>query len=304
MENNLNTIQKIRSFNRFYTNILGLLDQHILGSGYSLTEARVLFEINKRNQCTANVLAADLGIDRSYMSRIIKKFEKYEIIARVQSPEDNRVNFITLTTKGQNTIAELIQKSDEQIAALILPLAQDQHTQLTGAMQTIQNILSDSIMPVTIRNFTADDITYVISRHCSLYETEYGLTDNFRQYVDKGVKHFASEYDKNRESMWIAESAGKPAGSIAIVKTTEDTAQLRYFLLEPHMRGQGLGHKLVSLAINFCREKDYKQVFLETISTLTTARYIYKQHGFTLTTTHENSSWGQVVTEERWDLEL
>lgn len=304
MPDNLETIQSVRRFNRFYTNILGLLNQHILASSYSLTEARVLFEINRREQCTANALATQLGIDRSYMSRIMKKLELSGIITRMQSTEDNRINFITLTEKGTKTITDLIKKSDEQIAVLLEPLTPAQQTDLIKAMRTIKDIISNSDIPVTVRQFTADDIAYVISRHCSLYETEYGLTNDFKRYVHSGVNHFVKPYDETRECLWIAEHKGKPAGSIAIVKVNAATAQLRYFLLEPEMRGRGLGDKLVSLAINFCREKGYKQVYLETISMLKTARHLYKKHGFTLTSTHKNSSWGKTVTEERWDLTL
>lgn len=85
MKNNLDFINKIRSFNRFYTNILGLLNQHMLGSGYSLTEVRVMLEISKINHCTANALATQLDIDRSYMSRIINNLEKNELITKAQS---------------------------------------------------------------------------------------------------------------------------------------------------------------------------------------------------------------------------
>ena len=304
MSNNLKPIRNVRAFNRFYTNILGLLNQHILESCYSLTEARVMFELSSRQQCTANLLAAQLGIDRSYMSRIMKKLERSGIITKVQSPEDKRVNFINLTEKGRETTAGLIQKSDRQIADLLAPLSPAQHSKLIEAMQAIKEILAVSIQPATIRIFTPKDIDYVISRHCSLYEKEYGLTGDFKKYVELGVSHFAKPYDENRECLLIAESQGKPAGSIAIVKIDNTTAQLRYFLLEPEMRGKGLGDKLVSLSVNFCREKGYKNVYLETVSVLTTARHLYQKHGFTLSSARANGSWGDPVTEERWELSV
>ena len=171
-------------------------------------------------------------------------------------------------------------------------------------MGIIKNIISDSVNPIIIRNFIAEDINYVISRHRVLYEEEYGLTSVFSDYVDKGVHHFAKHYDKNCECMLIAEVEKKPVGSIVIVKSDDSTAQLRYFLIEPEMRGRGLGHRLVKMALDFCREKGYKHAFLETISSLKTARHIYKSHGFTLTSSHENPTWGENILEERWDLDL
>lgn len=304
MQSKLDSINKIRSFNRFYTHILGLLNQHILESGYSLTEVRVMLEISKINHCTANALATQLDIDRSYMSRIIKKLEKGELITKAQSKKDNRFNFITLTAKGNETIAILSKKSAAQIISLIQPLNQNQLEKVTEAMAVIKNVISDSVTPIIVRNFIAEDIDYVISRHRVLYEEEYGLTPVFSYYVEKGVHHFAKHYDKNFECMLIAEIEKKPVGSIVIVKSDDSTAQLRYFLIEPEMRGRGLGHKLVKLALAFCREKSYMHVFLETISSLKTARYIYKSHGFILKTSHENPTWGENVLEERWDLDL
>lgn len=304
MENNLNSIRKIRSFNRFYTNILGLLNEHILASGYSLTEVRVLLEISKTSQCTANILANKLQIDRSYMSRIIKNLEKNNLITKVQSEKDNRVNFLALTTKGHETIVNLEKSSDEQIASLIQSLEQNQLEKITEAMETIKNILTNADNGVIIRNFTPPDINYVISRHQVLYEKEYGLTSVFGDYVDKGVQHFAKNHDPNYECMLIAEMEKNPVGSIAITKTDNSTAQLRYFLLEPQMRGKGLGHRLIKLALEFCRSKGYKHLFLETISVLQTARHLYKSHGFILTASHENPAWGDNILEERWDLAL
>lgn len=304
MKDNLNSINKIRSFNRFYTNILGLLNQHILDTGYSLTEGRVMLEISKITHCTANALSIHLNIDRSYMSRIIKNLEKSGLVKKVQSQKDNRVNFITLTVKGHDTLTNLIDKSNEQIALLTDSLDQHQLTKITDAMEIIKDIISDSLNPIIIRNFTATDIDYVISRHSTLYEDEYGLTPIFSDYVDKGVHHFAEHYDMTCECMLIAEMDKKTLGSIVVAKSDASTAQLRYFLIEPDLRGRGLGHKLVKLALDFCREKGYQHVFLETISSLKTARHIYESHGFTLTSSHKNITWGENILEERWDLDL
>lgn len=304
MDNQLDIIVKIRSFNRFYTNVLGLLDQHILDSGYSLTEVRVLLEISKVEHCTANTLVNQLEIDRSYMSRIIKRMEKDELITKVQSEQDNRGNFISLTEKGRQVIGVLNKKSDEQIASFIQNLNANEVSTVLEAMKIMKNRISEIINPITIRNFVADDIEYVISRHRVLYEEEYGLSPVFGDYVEKGVHHFAQQHDNEKEFMLIPEMNGQPVGSIVIAKADDKTAQLRYFLLEPETRGRGLGHKLVDMALDFCKEKGYSHVFLETISSLKTARHIYASKGFRITQSHENPTWGKDVLEERWDLDL
>lgn len=304
MDNKLDAVSQIRSFNRFYTNVLGLLDQHILESGYSLTEVRILLEISKVHQCTANSLANRLEIDRSYMSRIIKHLEKDELIAKVQSEQDNRMNFIALTEKGKYTLDILSKKSDEKIANFIQHFNSNEVSKVLDAMQIMKDRISEIINPITIRSFTEDDIDYVICRHQILYREEYGLSNIFGDYVEESVHHFAQNYDKYKECMLIPEMNGHPVGSIAIVKVDDETAQLRYFFLESETRSRGLGNKLVDMALDFSKEKGYKHIFLETISILNTARHIYASKGFKITQTHKNTTWGNNILEERWDMDL
>jgi GNAT superfamily N-acetyltransferase len=104
--------------------------------------------------------------------------------------------------------------------------------------------------------------------------------------------------------MFILDNNGVPLGCIAIVHVDEATAQLRFFFLEPEIRGLGAGRKLIDQAIDFCEEKKYRRVFLWTFSTLMAARHLYVSKGFQITETHENRDWGEPVLEERWDLNL
>ncbi|KUO70420.1 MAG: hypothetical protein APF77_15685 [Clostridia bacterium BRH_c25] len=157
---------------------------------------------------------------------------------------------------------------------------------------------------ITIRTYKQGEAEYIINRHRELYESEYGFGSVFSDYVEKYVHKFDKHHDENKENIWIAEADGKPVGMIAIVKADELTAQLRWFLIEPDMRGFGLGYKLVKTVIDFCREKEYKHVFLLTISILEAARSLYKRFGFELTESKANDDWGRHLTEERWDLDL
>jgi len=297
-------ISDIRGFNRFYTKILGLLDQHILDSGYSLTEARVLFEISKREYCAANTLVNNLGIDSSYMSRMILKFEKNGLMKKTVSATDNRVHYIQLTDKGWQEINDLNDRSNDQIKKLIESLSDEACTQVHHAINTIKRNLSIATDSISIRSFTPCDIESVISRHKTLYQTESSLSFAFCEYVDESIHQFAHNFDVEKECMLILECNGSPAGCVAIAKADEKTAQFRYYLLEPDMRGRGLGHKLIDMALNFCRQKGYQHVFLLTISAQKAARHLYKSKGFEITKTHKNPEWGKDVLEERWDLDL
>lgn len=304
MNVNSNAISQIRSFNRFYTKVLGLLDQYILDSEYSLTEVRVLHEISKTNRCTAIALGNQLEIDRSYMSRIVKHLEKEKLVTKVQSREDNRVYYIALTERGSDVIEELNRKSDEQIAKLFEHLGHEELSKVLESMDVIKSRISENLYPITIRDFVEDDIEYLVLKHQILYPAEYGLSSAFADDVNIIIHKFSDHFDRNKECILIAEFGGQRLGSIAIAKSDDKTAQLRFFLLEPEARGKGIGKKLVENALEFSRKKGYKHIFLETISKLETARHIYKSKGFKITHTHKKPEWGKDVMEERWDMDL
>jgi DNA-binding MarR family transcriptional regulator/GNAT superfamily N-acetyltransferase len=295
-------VEQIRDFNRFYTNILGLLNAHILDSSYTLTEVRILLEIKKTVDCTANTLITRLSIDRGYMSRIIKRFENNGLIIKESSQADNRISFLRLTQKGKETMSELESKSDDQVENLINHLSDNDQRKLVKAMKYIKNTILDGLKPISIRNFEPKDIEYIIDRHRVLYENEFGFTSEFGDYVEEYVKKFKEYHDPNKEAIFIAEEDGAPIGVIAIVKAEDTTAQLRWFLIEPDARGKGLGHKLMDTAIDFSKDKGYKHVFLWTVNILEPARHLYREHGFSLTECKEHELWGHQLTEERWDL--
>jgi DNA-binding MarR family transcriptional regulator/GNAT superfamily N-acetyltransferase len=295
-------VEQIRDFNRFYTNILGLLNAHILDSSYTLTEVRILLEIKKTVDCTANTLITRLSIDRGYMSRIIKRFENNGLIIKESSQADNRISFLRLTQKGKETMSELESKSDDQVENLINHLSDNNQRKLVKAMKYIKNTVLDGLKPISIRNFEPKDIEYIIDRHRVLYENEFGFTSEFGDYVEEYVKKFKEYHDPNKEAIFIAEEDGAPIGVIAIVKAEDTTAQLRWFLIEPEARGKGLGHKLMDTAIDFSKDKGYKHVFLWTVNILEPARHLYREHGFSLTECKEHELWGHQLTEERWDL--
>ena len=162
----------------------------------------------------------------------------------------------------------------------------------------------ECLYPITIRNYNYKDIEYIIKRHQELYEVEHGFSSEFEGYVKEYVMKFHENHDEIKENIWIAEQNGRPVGVIALVKVDDDLAQLRWFLIEPEMRGQGLGHKLMSTLIDFSKEKNYKHIFLWTISILESARHLYKNYNFKLTETKKSDIWGAKLIEERWDLHL
>lgn len=303
--NKIDMITEIRGFNRFYTEILGLLDQYILDSGYSLTEARVLFEISKTECCTANQLCSKLDIDRSYMSRMISKFEKKGLLRRQTSDTDNRNIEIHLTKEGLAVFHELNDRSNKQVEELISKLEDQDCEALLNAIRAVKKYFSIATKNITIRPYQETDITYVIDRQLSLYEAERQFTSEiWKNYLTQGVLSLVERFDSEKDCMFILECDGHAAGCIAITHVEENIAQLRYFFLEPELRGLGAGTRLLNMALDFCREKKYSHVLLWTVSAQESARMLYQKAGFTITETEENNNWGAPVLEEKWEMDL
>lgn len=301
----IDIVTEIRGFNRFYTNILGLLDQQIIDSGYSLTEARILFEISKTDICTANQLCSILDIERSYMSKIINKFEKKDLIKRRKCGKDNRNIEIQLTEKGMTVFHDLNKRANKQIEDLLEKLNIEDCEKLLNGIRTVKRYFTKATKNIKIRPYEERDISYVIDRQLSLYESERQFTTEiWKKYLTQGVISLIENFNPDKDCMLILECDGNASGCIAITHTEESVAQLRYFFLEPELRGLGAGKNLLDTALNFCREKKYSHVFLWTVSAQESARKLYKNAGFNITETSKNESWGSLVLEEKWDLDL
>ena len=297
-------IADIQGFNKVYQNLLKQIDSAILETGYTLTEKDVLLEISKTERCTANILIHQLGIDRSYMSRMIAKFETNDLIEKTQSQTDSRIRYIRLTELGRKEINRLSDIQSNHIAAIFNKLNEEDQKNVWQSMVLIRNKLSDANDVITIRPFIQSDIEYIISRHKTLYYAERHLSGTFSTYVDDIVYRFVENFNADTDCLKILECNGVPAGSIAIAKVDEKTAQLRFFMLEPEMRQRGYGNRLMDMALEFCREKGYEKVFLLTITAQVIARHVYETHGFYKTGSFDKSDWGDGVIEERWDLDL
>lgn len=300
-------VERIRQFNRFYTQVLGLLNNKLMKSSYSLAEARILFELGQHPGLVSKDLARDLHIDPAYLSRILKRFKKKGLVQKETSPHDTRRRIVSLTSGGRSALAELQEMSNRQIRSSLADAADDDCRQLLTAMDTIERIFgggNTGRRMVTIRPHRQGDLGYITFRHAEFYSKAYGFDQSFDVYVAMGLSDFISTYDPEKEHLWVAEEGSGPIGSIAIVKKSDKTAQLRWFLVEPASRGNGLGRKLLSDAVEFSRGKQYEKIILWTLSNLDIARKLYEQSGFKPAETKTHEVWGQRLTEEMWVLDL
>ncbi|MFY0255760.1 GNAT family N-acetyltransferase [Chitinophaga sp. 30R24] len=309
MSGNPSVIDDIRHFNRFYTGMIGLLNRHILESNLSLSEVGVLYELGQSEQCTAGQLTGILKMDGGYLSRIIKKFEQNGWLHRHQSNLDGRTFFLRLTAAGKQLLAGLDEKSSGEIQQLVGGLSDKQQLQVTGAMNTIREVLQAaqpaSSTDIHIRyNLLPGDVGYLIYLHGYLYAQESGYNLEFETYVCKTFYEFLPAYNPGKDRMFLAIADNQIVGSVAILASSRHLAQLRWFLIHPDYRGQGLGKRLLQEAVDFCREKNYQKVYLMTTSMQEAAIALYKKAGFRKTGEKYLQLWGQQLYEQRYDMEL
>ncbi|MCB9100553.1 MAG: MarR family transcriptional regulator [Anaerolineales bacterium] len=300
-------INTVRQFNRFFTRQIGVLREGLLHSPYSLTEARLIFELAHHPNLTASNLGNELGLDAGYLSRILTKLEQQNLIEKTRSDDDGRQRLINLTTAGQAAFALLDSRSNDEVAEMLGELSDRDRLRLSEAMHTIEEILDHGFKyaePFYLRHHEAGDMGWVIYQHGLLYHREYGWDESFEALVAKICADFITNYDPAKEHCWIAEMQGERVGSIFCVNAGDNIAKLRLLLVDPKSRGLGLGTRLVQEGIRFARRVGYNKVTLWTNDILVAARQIYEQLGFHLVEEDHHHSFGHDLVGQTWELPL
>lgn len=301
-------VAAVRRFNRFITREIGALREGLLHSPYSLTEARIIFELANRADLTASTLAKELGLDPGYLSRTLSRFEQQGLLQRVRAEHDARQLLLHLTEQGRAAFALLDQRSRHEVTEMLSALDEEAQQRLLQAMQTIEAVLAhqpfEFSQPFFLRSFQPGDMGWVIHRHGLLYAQEYGWNAEFEALVAGIVAEFIQRFDPATERCWIAEMNGAIVGSVFLVRVDEQTCKLRLLLVEPQARGMGLGGRLVEECIRFARRVGYRRMVLWTNSVLLAARRIYARAGFRLIESEAYQGFGQDLVGETWELTL
>jgi DNA-binding MarR family transcriptional regulator/GNAT superfamily N-acetyltransferase len=300
-------IATVRGFSRFYTRKLGIIEPKLLDSPWTLQEARIIYEVAGRQGCTATDLAGALGLDAGFLSRTLQALQRRRIIARKPSKTDRRASELALTATGRAAFAELDRRSRDSVATLLATLDEDQRASVVNAMARIEHALEPTTKPPAgflLRSHRPGDIGWVISRHGALYAQEYGWDISFEALVAEIAAQFIRCYQPAREHCWIAELAGEPAGSIFLVRGSDEVAKLRLLLVEKKARGLGIGRALTEHCIRFARDAGYSSITLWTQSILLAARGIYQGAGFRRVAEEKHHSFGVDLIGETWELQL
>ena len=299
-------IAAVRAFNRSYTRFLGALNEHLLSTPYSLTEARVLFELGQRDETEVAALRQATGLDAGYLSRLLSRFEDNGHVRRDRSGSDARRQVIRLTNKGRDAFRVLDTKSVGQIRDLLADLTDDEQVRLLEAMEMIRNRVDrPTTRPdVALRDPAPGDFGWVIERNGALYAAEHGFDSSYEALVARIVAGYLDKHDPDRERAWIAELNGERVGAVFCVRKDESTAKLRLLHVEPSARGAGVGSVLVDECVRFAKAAGYREMELWTVSLLAPARRIYQRAGFTLAEEDTAQRFGKELTGQTWRLRL
>ena len=307
--NTLEAVSSLRRFNRFYTRQLGLLDERLLQSPFSLTEARVLYELAHRTSPTAAEIARDLDLDPAQLSRILKTLRTQRLLASSPSATHAKHQLLSLTPAGWKAFDSLEQATMAEIGALLTPLSEPKRRRLIEAAETIEETLNPppaaTAAEFILRDPKVGDLGWVIHRQAALYAYEYDWDWTFEALVAEILGDFVRNFDAAREQAWLAERHGEIVGSIFLVRgDNEATGKLRLLYVEPSARGLGIGAALVEACVARAREFGYAKLVLWTNDILLAARRLYEAAGFKLVSEEKHVSFGKELTGQTWALEL
>ncbi|NQW54911.1 MAG: MarR family transcriptional regulator [Rhodospirillales bacterium] len=300
-------IEAVRRFSRFYTRRIGVLEETLLHSPFTLPEGRLVYEIANRDRSTAQELCHDLGLDPGYVSRLLQGLEKRGCIGRKRSTADKRQTELTLTAKGQRLWGAMNEQSRQDIANLLAGLPVERQDRLVKALETVQRLLDEppeKRTPFTLRPHQPGDMGWIIRRQTQLYTNEYGWDGTFEAMLAEIAGKFIAKFDPKSDNCWIAERNGEMVGAVFLVRATRTTGQLRMLYVEASARGLGIGQRLVETCIQDARAKGYRKLMLWTNDILVSARKIYIAAGFRLIKEEKHDSFGKKLVGQFWSLDL
>lgn len=299
-------VAAVRRFNRFYTRRIGVLNDALYGSDFSLAENRVLWELAHDEGATASGLEKRLGLDRGYLSRILRSFRERGLLRASPAGTDKRVRHLALTGEGRRAFARIDRRSGEEVGAALSALAAGEQESLVSAMRVVEALLEPHASPRAfhLRGPRPGDYGWVVQRHGALYAQEYGWDERFEALVAEIVAHFIGRFKPGRERCWIAEGEGERLGCVFVVERSPRVAQLRLLLVEPGARGMGVGTELVRQCVGFARTAGYSKVMLWTNDILHSARRIYERAGFRRVSEERHTSFGRRLVGQNWELAL
>ncbi len=299
-------VDVVRRFNRFWTRQIGVLQAGLLDTPYSLTEARVIFELAQAAGTDLGALRDRLGLDGGYLSRVLGRFKADGLVTTRVAPSDGRRQILRLSGRGRRVFARLDQRAATAVATMLADLEPADLHRLIASLDTAETLLTSKppAAAYVIRGLRPGELGWAVARHGAIYADEYGWDESFEALVARIVADYVEHHDPKQQNAWIAEVEGEAVGCVFCCRRDETTAQLRILLVEPRARGLGVGSRLVDECIEFARRAGYRTLVLWTNDVLVAARRIYEAAGFTLIDEEPHHSFGKDLVGQMWELDL
>ncbi|MDF1748212.1 MAG: GNAT family N-acetyltransferase [Alphaproteobacteria bacterium] len=311
-------ISDIRASSRALVRELGFMQNTLAGTDLSPSAVHALIEIGITQERQARDLADLLLLEKSTVSRLLRKLVSARLVAEASHPFDGRSKTLTLTESGRSLLNRIDEFAIRQIHAALAPLGLEQRTTIqTGlrdysaalrAGRDAKNMVSEPISTgiSILAGYQPGLIGKTALMHATYYHHAFGFGQFFESRVAGDLVPFCARLDHPKSNFWTAQKDREILGTIAI--DGEDLgpgiAHLRWFILDPSLRGKGIGQKLLRIAIDFCRETSQAEILLWTFKGLNAARKLYESQGFVLLEEVEGEQWGKKVLEQRFRLAL
>lgn len=315
MPNKIELISDIRTASRNLVREFGLLNRRVAGSDLSVSAVHSIVEIGKSTGMSAKILSENLLLEKSTVSRLVKSLIQSGLVKELRSKQDSRIKYLYLTSRGNTTLNEINQFASNQVSNALSCLdGAEQDSILIGLDNYVKalNISADRNKSesrfnnvskgYTIRTYLKPgDVGYITYYHGIMYAKEHGWDHTFEAYVAEPLSKFSLTQNDN-ERIWIVENPDKILGSITLVQKSETHAQLRWFFMDPILRGQGVGNELMNLFFDFAKQKKYKSIELWTVKGLEPAKALYVKFGFKVTEeAPPREMWGANLIEQKYE---
>jgi DNA-binding MarR family transcriptional regulator/GNAT superfamily N-acetyltransferase len=304
-------VDAVRTASRKMVRELGFMQSTLAATNYPPSAVHAILEIGQQQSLTAAQLADSLNLDKSSVSRMVRKLVEANEVQESASGADGRAKLLTLTSQGQRTWAAVDSFGQQQVAAALAPLAKAQYSVVRDglvayaqALEALRlgNGISTAVQTGIERGYQPGVIGRVAQMHASYYARNFGFGQFFESQVATGMAEFTARLDRPCNALWTAVQADRIVGSIAIdgEDLGGDVAHLRWFIVDDSLRGTGVGRALLQQALAFCDQQGRTVVHLWTFQGLDAARRLYESLGFVLAQEQHGSQWGKQVVEQRF----
>jgi DNA-binding MarR family transcriptional regulator/GNAT superfamily N-acetyltransferase len=305
MSSDSTVVEQLRGVSRLMVRELGFMGGDFAGTELSPSAVHALIEIES-GDITARELGALLRLEKSSVSRMLRKLVDSGDVEQSAGDDDARIKRLSLTPSGRQRVAAIHAFARKQVVDALARLAPGQDRTVLEGMRLYTSALgaaTDASPAIeVVRGYRTGLIARITAMHAEYYAQHAGFGQRFESVVAAGLAEFCNRLEHPRNAIWSARKDGEIIGSIAIdgEDLGADTAHLRWFILDAGTRGSGAGKKLLDAAMDFVDQQGFRQTHLWTFSGLNAARHLYETRGFSLTEEQPGAQWGKQVMEQRF----